>query len=1210
MLRFRILILLLFITFGISIAGSMQNYCQLPTYMSTQVSPNVLIIVDKSGSMSWAAYYKTWSNSNKVSEIGSYNSNTTYEGYFVPNKVYEKVNGVWQETTKSENCNLTLNSNYYWYYRQYYNYYSISGTCSGNKLNFALMARIDLLRWAMTGGRPQGCSNFTDQNCDPDLACTGTTCTLELDNKKLVQVPKDRVKGVIQSLEEKKTKPRLGVMFFDTTPYSDKVYIGDYPNGENADKDHPYTYTKRAINYVSPSGDTGTGPAMWEAYDYFKQLNEHNITNGFDIQSGTYKDPIYVCDYQGQNCKPAPCAKNFVILLSDGQWNTGINGNTSCSIEDGYENNSTDPVVPAYWMHKKLGRTYGNYNIYVDSVYTVGLFLGGTGEKSLKNVAMYGSFDPSKDWPDNLSGYSQNTCGPVDDCCTGSNCGKGSACTDLPASSPDWDKDGNGIPDTFYSANNAQEMKDSLSSAFESILNKVSSSSTVGVLTGGKGDNGALVEQVVFYPEKYFGNNYKVKWISKLITLWDYKSSLASNIREDTNSNFKLDLTGDKAISYDLDNNGNLVIKKCSVYADGSTNTSDCQTYTGDIGKNNINYLIDVGEKLKDRSYSDRKIYSIDENGNFKLFTSSNASSFDTLLGTNTSEFPSCLKDTNGNIKYGDLIDYILGKQIYGCRNRKVDDNGNTWKLADIMNSSPQIVHYDNYDVVYVASNDGILHAFKLGKYESLNQTDQVAQLTGDNIGKELWGFIPKNALPYLRYLADPNYCHIYLNDLTPYIFNSISGKKILIGGFRLGGGCGYNCSGDQSSCSNPVNPPSDTCTSSSCVGLSSYYALDITDPENPKFLWEFTYKDLGFAYSGPGLIRTKENGVDKEYIIFASGMHNYSAQFANGANNETDRELKIYVLDSNTGQLERTIYTGIQKAFSGRIFSEGLDFDGDGYTDYIAFGYTQQSGSNTSFKGGIILLGGKKINNNLYPFKNASSVSDWSFNNYTSFKIDDKNTVDINPVTTKVEFMKCFDRWYIYFGTGRWFKKDDDWEVNRNTLFGVPFDIKSDNNGQYIDFITTTQNVTDESNVSNICTSSSSIGWYINLDPADSNTYSLKEKNLSDPVVTTQNLIIFTTTKPNGDLCGFGGNTRVWTLNCATGGLPSGCRGDLYQVSNVAGTLLLQLSGSNIQEINIANIADTGRVSNWYKGTPPEGASPFIQYGNRRGEIILWIEK
>ena len=123
--------------------------------------------------------------------------------------------------------------------------------------------------------------------------------------------------------------------------------------------------------------------------------------------------------------------------------------------------------------------------------------------------------------------------------------------------------------------------------------------------------------------------------------------------------------------------------------------------------------------------------------------------------------------------------------------------------------------------VVFVGANDGMLHAFQTGVISTagLNPSKfQVAELTGiptSSMGQELWGFIPTNSLPYLRCLASPSGCHLYYNDLSPYITtmnlnqqycsnapsqsctqNSDCGsgscmtkaRTVLIGGMRLGG--------------------------------------------------------------------------------------------------------------------------------------------------------------------------------------------------------------------------------------------------------------------------------------------------------------------------------------------------------------------------------------------------------------------------------------
>ena len=263
---------------------------------------------------------------------------------------------------------------------------------------------------------------------------------------------------------------------------------------------------------------------------------------------------------------------------------------------------------------------------------------------------------------------------------------------------------------------------------------------------------------------------------------------------------------------------------------------------------------------------------------------------------------------------------YTTCATLSSCRNRTVGlcSNGtacnsdpdctsgsctkNVWKMGDIVYSTPQVQTDYLYcfngssfstqsctkdsdcttgtyttcqkkqSVVFVGANDGMLHAFETGVISTTgldSSKHQVAELTGiptSSMGQELWGFIPTNSLPYLRCLASPSGCHLYYNDLSPYITtmnqqycsNATSqsctqdsdcgsgtcttmARTVLIGGMRLGGAAistvnyclnssGQTASPPQTcsqnsdctttpynkSCSSPyyyINAPSDTCS-------------------------------------------------------------------------------------------------------------------------------------------------------------------------------------------------------------------------------------------------------------------------------------------------------------------------------------------------------------------------------------------------------------
>lgn len=150
--------------------------------------------------------------------------------------------------------------------------------------------------------------------------------------------------------------------------------------------------------------------------------------------------------------------------------------------------------------------------------------------------------------------------------------------------------------------------------------------------------------------------------------------------------------------------------------------------------------------------------------------------------------------------------------------------------------------------VVYVGSNDGMLHAF-----------------AGDT-GVELWAHIPSFMLPKLYHLADADYSnrHEYFVDGAPVIgdiWDGTNWKTILVGGLGAGG--------------------------------RGYYALDITVPTAPVALWEFKSPDLGLSFGNP-VITKRADAAGTWVVAFASGYNNNT--------NGGDGNGHLFVLNALTG--------------------------------------------------------------------------------------------------------------------------------------------------------------------------------------------------------------------------------------------------------------------------------------------------------------------
>lgn len=163
--------------------------------------------------------------------------------------------------------------------------------------------------------------------------------------------------------------------------------------------------------------------------------------------------------------------------------------------------------------------------------------------------------------------------------------------------------------------------------------------------------------------------------------------------------------------------------------------------------------------------------------------------------------------------------------------------------------------------VVYVAANDGMLHAFN---------ADPAS-------GAEMWAFIPTMSLPDLHQLANTDYPtnHHYFTDGTPVvadIFDAADStpkwKTILVAGMNKGG--------------------------------RGYYALDITDPATPKALWEFTDADMGYTFGNPMVVKLMDG---RWVVLVTSGLNN------------TDGKGYLYVLEAGTANILYKIATSAGSA-------------------------------------------------------------------------------------------------------------------------------------------------------------------------------------------------------------------------------------------------------------------------------------------------------
>lgn len=497
-------------------------------------------------------------------------------------------------------------------------------------------------------------------------------------------------------------------------------------------------------------------------------------------------------------------------------------------------------------------------------------------------------------------------------------------------------------------ATEPEELQQKINTALEQAAGRSASGTAASILSNSAG-SGANILQALFFPLQKYGDD-KVKWIGEMLNLWYYVDPFIqkSSVREDTDGNHILDLKSDYILAFSFDNtvgsqnyNKTVVQKIWDEKGDGNEAT---QT---DIGTpaitENITALWRAGAKLHATSAGNRKIYTPCLSGAACLDSDSNLMNFIGTGEQNLAILEPKLQASGGDpyTETSNIIGWVRGSDApSNYRSRTVDYTYEgtlrraPWKLGDIITSTPRTqpsLKLNGYDfpapagyrdttystfvnkttgtnpynrrgMAYVGANDGMLHAFKLGTLDVTPSGTVKARLTGTNLGKEEWAFIPTNALPYLRYLTcretggDADFCenrdysHLYYVDGATIVTDATVGfpgtctnstatcrvdddcpstnrpcvlctetnywsctksdaswRTVLIGGMGVGGA-------SRNSTSECTDGEGGTCVKTPILGIgySSYFALDVTNQTydddgnltgtgRPKFLWEFS---------------------------------------------------------------------------------------------------------------------------------------------------------------------------------------------------------------------------------------------------------------------------------------------------------------------------------------------------------------------------------
>jgi len=836
----------------------------------------------------------------------------------------------------------------------------------------------------------------------------------------------------------------------------------------------------------------------------------------------------------------------------------------------------------------------------------------------------------------------------------------------------------------YQRAEDPAALRAALRKAFLQISGAAASGTAASVLATGEG-SGANLIQALFYPEVTVGGTL-VNWTGSMKNMWYFIDPRLGNssIREDTLNDGVLTLNNDNIVHFFFDPTDN--VTKANLFTDADADgVADSTTPTSTVYFEDVKSIWEAGTKLWATNPADRLIYTTTDGiTRVPLITPlADDSPLIALLqaGTNRPLADRIINYTRGtdyNSKFCSSTVATLCTQDSNCpagetciqyRNRTVtiDGTSHTLKLGDIINSTPRIAswvplntYYTTYKdftykeftesssytdrgTVFVGANDGMLHAFKLGTLELFDEKLKKAQLTGTDLGKEQWAFIPKNVLPYLKYMAETSYCHLYYVDATPYIFDASfnppadcsegnywnckktaeSWRTVLIGSMRFGGACKDPADSDSSgvadSCTKDLNNDgvidNKDCvlTPASGSGYSSYFALDVTDPGSPpQVLWEFSHPDLGFSTSGPAVVRMgRKDKNGRWFVVLGSGPTGPIDTATQQMMGYSDQNLKVFILDlkgpsSGTWTLNTDYWvkdSGIPNAFSGSMINAPIDLEQNDrndesnyWDDALYFGYVKAANDppTTDDKwnfGGVLRLLTKN---------DLDNPSNWPLS-----RVIPTSDTNIGPVPSAVVKLQNYNtkELFLFFGTGRFYFKAgdqiDDANIGRS-LYGVKEPCYS---AGVLDV-----NCTDDVARSALGDANSggvddNDGWYIDLDLCtdvngdivdctSASALYKAERNVTDPLATPIGAVFFTTTKPSADVCSFGGATHLWAVHYRTGGAVSS--------SILRGKALMQVSTGSIEEVDLKTAftgarSREGRRAAAVMGVPPAGTPPGI---------------
>jgi len=487
---------------------------------------------------------------------------------------------------------------------------------------------------------------------------------------------------------------------------------------------------------------------------------------------------------------------------------------------------------------------------------------------------------------------------------------------------------------------------------------------------------------------------------------------------------------------------------------------------------------------------------------------------------------------------------------------------------------------------VYVAANDGMLHAFETDpdnvpyyQTEGIDSPDLESddKFTGTlnpspilGEGAERWAYVPSMLFPTLKRLAEENYSssHRYYVDGTPQVGDVCFGHTlsspcgsannwhtILVGGLNAGG--------------------------------RGYYALDVTNPDVPKGLWEVKggsgAKCLTDAEAGSGLfsedcnigltfgnpVITKRAGDGRWVVLFTSGYNNVSPGDGRGY---------LYVVDARTGVILQRLGTG-----------QGDTANPSGLARINAW-VNNALVDNTS----LAVYGGD-LQGNLWRFQLANTA-EVPRDSVTLVAAVTDASGNPQPITTRPELAEVDGQRVVFIGTGKFLGESDKTNNDRQSIYAIKdtmagtskvHDMTRSGAGipgfveQKLEESGTDKRIVATTNPVDFAMNS---GWFIDLPDGGVGDEAAERVNV-DPILQLGTLVV-PSNVPSKESCTAGGFGWVNFLDFRTGGQVQNGLSDTPVSVRIAGSLVV---GINVVKIGntVKTIVTTADNQQLTKETP-----------------------